>query len=113
LNATIKFELEVGWPEQKAVRVEMGDKLSEPREILYFSYFKGGSKKSVPEVQAKLTNLGYRVSIETKLLGATKVTASKEHALTDDAVKTHLTELVTIVEGAGGLYDGFVGLVVE
>ncbi len=113
MNATIKFELEVGWPEQKTIRIEMGDKLAEPREILYFAYFKGASKKSVPEVQAKLTNHGYRVSIEAKLLGATKVTASKEHSLTDEVVEAHVTEVVKIVEGAGGQYDGFVGEVVD
>jgi hypothetical protein len=111
MSKALKDEIEVFWPEQRQQRIEMGDKLDVPREVVFFSYFK--KKAAVAGAEDELMKLGYLVSSELKTFGKSSLMAKTDSALTDAAVRKFLTEVITVIEAAGGEFDGFVAEVVE
>jgi hypothetical protein len=111
MSKALKDEIEVFWPEQRQQRIEMGDKLDVPREVVFFSYFK--KKAAVAGAEDELMKLGYLVSSELKTFGKSSLMAKTDSALNDDAVRKFLTEVITVIEAAGGEFDGFVAEVVE
>ena len=111
MSSALKNEIEIFWPEQKAQRTEMGDKLDVAREVVFFSYFKKKSDVAVAEDQ--LMKLGYMVSSSLKTFGKSSLMAKTDAPLTDSSVKKFLTDVITVIEGAGGEFDGWVAEVVE
>lgn len=111
MSSVLKNEIEIFWPEQKAQRKEMGDKLEVAREVVFFSYFK--KKNDVAKAEDELMKLGYMVSSSLKTLGKSSLMAKTDAPLTDASVKKFLTEVITVIEGAGGEFDGWVAEVVE
>jgi len=111
MSEALKNEIEVFWPEQKQQRIEAGDKLDVAREVVFFSYFK--KKSDVAAAEDALMKLGYLVSSELKTFGKSSLMAKADSALTDAAVRNFLTEVITVIETAGGEFDGFVAEIIE
>jgi hypothetical protein len=111
MSQALKDEIEVFWPEQKQQRIDVGDKLDVAREVVFFSYFK--MKSDVAVAEGELIKLGYLVSSELKTFGKSSLMAKTDSALTDAAVRKFLTEVITVIEEAGGEFDGFVAEIIE
>jgi hypothetical protein len=111
ISKSLKNEIEVFWPEQKQQRIDVGDKLDVAREVVFFSYFK--KKSDVAAAEDALMKLGYLVSTELKAFGKSSLMAKTDSALTDAAVGKFLTDVITVIESAGGEFDGFVAEIIE
>jgi hypothetical protein len=111
MSKALKDEIEVFWPEQKQQRIDAGDKLHVAREVVFFSYFK--NKAAVAGAEDALMKLGYLVSSGLKTFGKSSLMAKMDSALTDAAVRKFLTEFITVIEEAGGEFDGFVAEIIE
>lgn len=97
------------WPAQAAQRVELNDDFAVPRPVEHFAYF--GQRASAERAAAELHARGFSVGIGRRGL-QTILQATREEPLGSASVERFLTEVIDVVEGAQGDYDGW-GATVE
>lgn len=96
------------WEQARADRLEMKDDLDAPRDVEHFAYFP--KRRNALAAAEVLDAAGYRVELG-RYRFKTVMRAVRSTDLQDATVRAFLTEVIDAVEGAGGLYDGWGGMV--
>ena len=96
--------------QQIDARLEGGDKITEPREVEHFAYFKRFSHAKA--AASDLTAAGYTVGLNRRF---TQTALQAVHVTPVDleTANAFTTQLETVVESHHGTYDGWGGTIVS
>lgn len=96
------------WEQARAERLEMGDDLDAPREVEHFAYF--SRRRDAVAAAETLSAAGFEVALARHRFKPV-LRAARTEDLADANVRVFLREVIDAVEGNGGLYDGWGGMV--
>lgn len=107
-TSTLQSQLAL-WHAQQAQRTELNDDLATPRPVEHFAVFRRRAFANV--AGAQLQAQGFRVEIGRRGV-QTILQATRNEPLDHASVERFLGEVIAVVEGSRGAYDGW-GATVE
>lgn len=102
-HPTLQSQL-VLWSMQSEQRAELGDDLDGLRPVDHFAYFR--RRSSAVKAALQLEAEGFATTSSRRGLKVV-LQATRDDKLDSTTVERFLGEVIDIVEGAGGVYDGW------